>query len=184
MRDITIVKQSSGSITLGVLLIILGTVALVAPLFAALMLIRVIGWLLIFAAIEQVVDAYRSRDEGGLFFKILLVVLYAVVGGMLLRRPVSGAIAATAIIGILFLADGILDIALGVRLRGAQEKTGWLFAGGILSLLFGVMILYRLPVSATWVIGLLVGIRLIFKGIEQIVRSSAGAKVRIEDRAA
>ena len=53
--------------------------------------------LLILAAMEQAVYAFQSRGEGGLFFKVLLAVLYAVVAGMLLRRPVSGAIAATAI---------------------------------------------------------------------------------------
>jgi uncharacterized membrane protein HdeD (DUF308 family) len=183
MRDITIASHNSGSISLGVLLIILGTVAVLSPLFAALVLIRVIAWLLVFAAIEQVIDAFRSSGEGGLFFKVLLAVLYGVVGFMLLSRPANSAIAAAAIIGLLLLADGITEIALGVQLRRSYGKSGWLFAGGILSLFLGAVILYRLPWSAA-AVGVLVGIRLIFKGIEQIARSSAGAKPGIERRAA
>jgi uncharacterized membrane protein HdeD (DUF308 family) len=183
MPDIVIERQKKGSTTLGVLLIILGTVAVMSPLFAALVLIRVIAWILIFAAIEQAVLAFRSNGEGGVFFKVLLAVLYAVVGGMLLSRPVNGAIAATAIIGFLLLADGVTEIALGVQLRRTSGRSGWLFAGGALSLFLGALILYRLPWSAV-AVGILVGIRLIFKGIEQIARSSGGAKARIEDRAA
>lgn len=184
MRDTTAGSARKASITLGVLLIILGVVAMMVPLFTALMLIKLMGWLLIFAAIQQAIHAYRSRHEGGTFFKILLVVLYAVAGAMLLRRPVSGAIAATAIIGILFLLDGVMEIALGLQVRRERGKSEWLFAGGLMSFVFGGIILYKFPVSAVWTIGLLIGIRLIFKGIEQIVRSTAGTRADIERRAA
>ncbi len=183
MPDTIIERQASGSRALGVLLIVLGAIAVISPFFAALVLMRVIAWLLIFVAIEQAVHAVRSRGEGGLFFKVLLVLFYAVAGVMLLRRPVSGAIAATAVIGVLFLVDGITEIALGVQLRRISARSGWLFAGGILSLLLGALLLYRLPWSAA-AIGILVGIRLIFKGFEQFARSSASERVRIEDRAA
>jgi len=82
-----------------VFLIVLGAIALLVPFFSALFLIRVIKWLLVFAAIEQVIYAFQTRGEGGLFLKVLLAVLYAVAGGLLLSRPVSGAIAVTALIG-------------------------------------------------------------------------------------
>lgn len=183
MRDITNVRQGGGSAALGVLLIVLGAIAMLTPLFTTLVLIRVMGWLLLFAAIEQAIHAFRSRNEGGLFFKILLVVLYAWVGVTLLRRPVSGALAATAIIGILFLVDGIMEIALGFQVR-AYGKSEWLILGGILSMIFGGVVLYMFPHSAAWLIGLLVGVRLIFKGVEHIVRSPSGTRPDIERRAA
>jgi len=172
MQDIIVEKQIGGSKMLGVLLIVLGGIAVFAPLFAAFVLMRVIAWLLIFAAVEQVIHAFRSSGEGGLLLKVFLALLYAVAGGMLLTRPVSAAIAATAIIGFLLLADGITEIVLGLQLRRTYARSGWLFAGGVLSLLLGALILYRLPWSAVPV-GILVGIRLIFKGVEQIARSSA-----------
>jgi uncharacterized membrane protein HdeD (DUF308 family) len=93
------------------------------------------------------------------------------------------ALAATWIIGILFLLDGIMEIALGLQLGRENRKSKWLFAGGTFSLLFGAIIFYQ-PLIAAWMVGMLVGIRLIVKGIEQIVPSSAGAKPDIERRAA
>jgi uncharacterized membrane protein HdeD (DUF308 family) len=90
-------RQSNGSVALGVLLIIIGAVAVMSPLVAALVLIRLTGWLLVFAGIEQAIHAFRTSGEGGFFLKVVLAIIYVVVGGMLLRRPVNGAIAATAI---------------------------------------------------------------------------------------
>jgi uncharacterized membrane protein HdeD (DUF308 family) len=158
-----------GSIALGILLIILGFGAIFAPFTAVLAMMLLLGWFLIFAAIEQAVYAFQSRYEGGMLLKILLVALYGIVGVMLLRRPVTGTIAATAIVGTLFLLDGIMEIVLGFMFRRSRGS-GWLFTGGILSLLFGALIWGSFPTSAFWVIGVLVGIRLVFKGMEHIMR--------------
>jgi len=168
-----------------VFLIVLGAIALLMPFFAALLVIRVLMWLLIFAAMEQVIYAFQTRGEGGLFLKVLLAVLYAVAAGLLLSRPVSGAIAVTAVIGFLLIADGIAEIALGVQLRRTYDpRIGWLFAGGILSLVLGGLIVFELPRGVMAVE--LLGVRLIFKGIEHIVRSSMSAKTEhiVERRAA
>ena len=175
------VRSTSWSITLGALLIILGLVATMAPLFATLTLMRLMGWLLIIAAIEQAINAFLRRDEGGLFLKVVLAVLYGIVAIMLLRRPVSGAIVATAAIAILFLLDGVLVLAAAVGARREGARSGWLFVGGIMSLLFAAIVLYEFPVSALWTIGLLVGIRLIFKGMEHIM-SALPAPRRDVDR--
>lgn len=177
MPSVLTERRKHGSTTLGVVLIILGAIALLVPFLAALLVIRVLMWLLIIAAIEQAIYAFETSGEGGLFLKILLAVLYAVAGGLLLSRPVGGAIAVTAVIGFLLIADGIAELALAVQLRHTfNARIGWLFAGGILSVLLGCLIVFGLPRSVL-AVGILVGIRLIFKGIEHIVRSSMSAKL-------
>jgi uncharacterized membrane protein HdeD (DUF308 family) len=168
------------SMTLGVILIILGVIALVSPVFATQTLMQMMGWLLIVAAIEQAIHAFQHRGEGGLFYKVFFAALYAVVAVMLLRRPASGAVAATVIIGFLFLLDGIAEIALAVRTRRDGRRSGWLFLGGAVSLLFAGIVLYGFPSRALWTIGVLVGIRLVVKGIEQITSSLPVAKTDIE----
>jgi len=185
MPSVLTERQKYGSTTLGVFLILLGAIALLVPFFAALLVIRILMWLLLFAAIEQLIYAFQTRSEGGLFLKVLLGVLYAVAGGLLLSRPVSGAIAVTAVIGFLLIADGITEIALGVQLRRTYDpRIVWLFAGGILSLVLGGLIVFELPQGVMAVE--LLGIRLIFKGIEHIVRSSMSAKTEhiVERKAA
>lgn len=162
-----------GSRLLGVVLILLGVVAIISPVFATANLIKAMGWLLLIAAIDQAIDAFQNREEDGVFWKVLLAVFYAAVGCILLLRPARGAAAGTIIIGILFLLDGITEIGLGLRLRSVSAARGWLLAGGTMSLLFGGIIVYRFRISAMWTIGLLVGIRLVIKGITQIVCVSA-----------
>ena len=75
MQGVLTARRKPGSTTLGVLLIVLGAIALLVPLFSALFFIRVIMWLLVFAAIEQFVYAFQTRGEGGLFLKVLLAML-------------------------------------------------------------------------------------------------------------
>ena len=122
MQTVLTERRKHGSTTLGALLIVLGAIALMVPFFAALFLIRVITWLLVFAAIEQVIYAFRTRGEGGLFLKVWLAPLYAVAGGPLLSRPVDGAIAVTALIGSwkrpldrrwLDVGRGLVTVAVG-----------------------------------------------------------------------
>jgi uncharacterized membrane protein HdeD (DUF308 family) len=177
-------RERTSSAALGVILIILGVASMIIPVFATLMLVKIMGWLLLFAAVEQAVYAFRSRDEGGLVLKVLLAVVYGIVALMLLLRQVSGAIAATGIIATLFLLDGVMEIVLGFQVRRQGRRSGWLFAGGIVSLVFAGIVLYWFPLSAGWTLGLLVGIRLVIKGIEQIT-SSAAVTVRVDlERAA
>ena len=155
---------------LGVLLIVLGACAMIVPMVATVIVIRLLGWVLIFAAIAQFVAAIETRGESGTVLRLLLAVLYAVAGGMLLHRPVSVAIAAAAIIAILLIADGLIELGLAFRLRGSTADRGWLISGGILSIVLGVLIWRGFPLSAIWILGLFVGIRLVFKGIDLTMR--------------
>jgi uncharacterized membrane protein HdeD (DUF308 family) len=164
------------SLTLGTSLIVLGIVAITLPVFATAILIQLMGWLLIIAAVEQAIYAFKNREEGSIFWRVLLAVVYGIAACMLLLRPVSGAVTATVIIAILFLLDGVTEIGLGLRLRRQSRASGWLLAGGAMSLLFGGIILYQFPLSAMWTIGLLVGIRLVVKGIAQIMGAGPGSQ--------
>jgi uncharacterized membrane protein HdeD (DUF308 family) len=77
----------------------------------------------------------------------------------------------------LLIADGITEIALGAQLRRTfDSRIGWLFAGGILSVVLGGLIVLGLPRNIL-AVGVLLGIRLIFKGMEHIVRSSSERKI-------
>ena len=164
------------SVAMGVLLVIFGILAIIAPFAATLAVIGMTGWLLIFAAIEQAVYAIQRRDDGR-FVEVLPAALYILAGLLLLRRTVNAALTVTVIIAVLLVLDGLMGMILWVGLRRRTVGTGWLFAGGIVSLILGGTIWSGLPHSAIWVIGVLVGTRLIFKGIEQIMLSAASTRL-------
>ena len=71
---------SGTSIVVGVILVILGLIAIARPLYATIAATLVFGWLFIFAGIAQIVYAFRSRGAGQLVWKLLLGVLYLGAG--------------------------------------------------------------------------------------------------------
>ena len=173
-----VISEAIG-LAMGLLLIVLGAVAIILPMVATLIVMWLLGWVLIFAAIAQFVEAILTRGEDGAISRVLLAVLYAVFGGMLLLRP-SAAIAATAIIATLFVVDGIIELGLASRLRGSTRGRGWLTLGGALSIVLGFMIWRGFTLSAIWAIGLFVGIRVVFKGIEVVMMRHHYPKNRLD----
>ena len=83
-------RESAGwTIALGVLLIILGLFALVAPLIAGVAVTVLLGWLLIFGGIAHLVVSWHLRQSGGLIWELLIGLAY-IVDGHIPARPSVG----------------------------------------------------------------------------------------------
>lgn len=178
------IKRGRLSRSLALVLIVLGITtiaapALLAPFRAKTFSILLIGYVAVFAAIEQVAFATQSRDTGGISFRVLIAALYAVVGVALVRMPARGILSLLPIVGALFILDGIVEIVLAARLHLQSRGQAWLSASGVLSLSLGTLVfasgiiflfLRSFPPSGSaWIVSMCVGVRLVFKGIEQIV---------------
>ena len=93
-------------------------------------------------------------------------VLSIVVGLLFIRAPVNALLALTLLLACFLMVEGIFQIVAALSYRfGAW---GWALAGGIIDLILGVMIWQQWPASALWVIGLFLGINLIFRGVNWI----------------
>ncbi len=68
--------------------------------------------------------------------------------------------------------DGIWSVISGLRWR-PFEGWGWMVFSGIVSIVFGVMIYRQFPESALWLVGVLVGVRLVFSGMAMIMMGAA-----------
>ena len=66
---------------------------------------------------------------------------------------------------------------MALRVRD-HDSWGWLLASGILSVLLGVLIWAQWPASGLWVIGLLVGIQLLFTGWSLVMLALAARRRR------
>lgn len=153
-------------LALGVALIILGIIALVDSVYATVVSMFVFGWLLLIAGILEAVQAFRHREHGHLLLFTLNAALSIVVGIMLLRSPLAGAVIVTLLLAVYFIVAGLFRIvaALAARIPG----WGWALANGIISLVLGIMVWAQWPVSALWIIGMFIGIDLIFTGWSQV----------------
>ena len=171
VRDRERTGGSGIGIVIGVLLVILGLIAIARPIYATIASTLVFGWLFIFAGIAQIVYAFRSHGAGQIIWKLLLGLLYLGAGIVVLSNVLSGAIALTLILGITIFVQGALQVILAFGIRPARNW-GWVLFSGILGIILGIFIWSEWPFNAAWLIGLFVGISLLFNGIWMITLSS------------
>ena len=151
-------------LALGILFIALGTLALGISTAVTVATVLLFGILLTIGGVFQFVDAFKYRGWKSILPHILIALLYIAAGIVLIRQPLAGSVVFTAILGGIFIALGILRIAIGIQLRSIGFLWGWVVFAGVVSLALGGMIFLQWPTSALWVIGLLVAIEMIFHG--------------------
>ncbi|MHB9052880.1 MAG: HdeD family acid-resistance protein [Thermoleophilia bacterium] len=158
--------------TLGVVLLALGIVAIIFPAATSVSMTILIGILLVAAGMGRLVSMFSSTGWGDFLVKLLAAVIYLAAGLMLLVYPLSATVTLTLILGIFFFAQGLANVLVAVFNMGSKSW-GWMLFNGIVSIVLGIMIWSNLPSSASWAIGLLVGIWLIFDGWAMIMLGSA-----------
>jgi uncharacterized membrane protein HdeD (DUF308 family) len=149
--------------TVGVLAIAIGCVAIVVPEVAAVGTAIFIGWILLIAGAFLVAAAFSAHSIGTVVVRLLWAALTVVVGVWLIVEPHNGTLTLTLVLGIYFLFMGLTRIAVALAARG-QQNAGLVGLSGLAGLLIGILVLVKFPSSADWAIGLLVGIDLIFAG--------------------
>ena len=153
-------------VLLGIALIVLGCIALSSVVVASIATAVTIGILILLGGIAEMVGAFWCRGWSGFFLHLLTGVLSVVVGLFFLRAPVDALLALTLLMASFLLVGGIFKIVAALSYRfGAW---GWSLASGIIDLVLGVMIWQEWPASALWVIGVFLGINLVFRGINWI----------------
>lgn len=166
---------STASVALGVLLIIFGMLALVSPFLAAVAVNAIVAWLIVFAGVVHLTLAFRVHTAGSVIWKLLVGIAYVCFGIYVVLHPALGVISLTLVLASLFLVEGILDLVLYAKMRHIQGSSWFLF-DGIVTLLLGLLIYMQWPSSASWAIGTLVGISLIFSGVARVMMSLAVRK--------
>ena len=158
-------------VLLGVALVVLGTVALGSVVITSLAAAAAIGVLLLLGGVAESVGAFWCRGWSGFFLELLSGVLSVVVGLLFLRAPLGALASLTLLVACFLMAGGLFKIVGALSYRFAAW--GWALAGGVIDLVLGVMIWREWPASALWVIGLYVGINLLFRGFNWIALGMA-----------
>ncbi len=163
---------STASILWGVVLVVLGVLAVGSPLLAAVAVESAIAWLIVFAGGVHIVLAFRSHGAGSMIWRLLVGLAYVAFGGYLLFRPLLGVASLTLLLAALFVIEGVLDLILYSKMR-ALHGSSWVLIDGVITLLLGLMIYMQWPSSALWAIGLLVGISMMISGLSRVAMSLA-----------
>jgi len=162
-------------LALGILLIAAGAAAIAFPLLSTIATKIALGWIFLIAGALIVVHAFSIRRWQGFLLGLLIGALYLVAGGWLAFTPFAGIIALTILLAALFLAEGVLEVIMAVRVR-PHEGWGWLLVSGVVAIAVGVLIAAELPSSAAWAIGLLTGINLLSSGVSFVALALAGRR--------
>ena len=163
-------KGINGSLLMGVLLIVLGLVAIAQPAVSTIFAETWFALILVSAGAAKLTYAFQTRDSGGFVWKLLLSILYIAIGVMLFVSPLKGVLTLTLLLGSFLLTEGVFNLILAFRLRGQQNWT-WVLVDGIITLLLGGMIWFQWPFNAPWLIGTLVGVSVLFTGISRVMLS-------------
>lgn len=147
---------------LGILLVVLGVIAFGSSVFMTLATMVVVGWLMIAGGVLQAVHAFTCKAWGGFFIDLFTGILYAVVGFLIVASPGATAVALTLLISMYLICGGIFRMVVAVAVHFPNWI--WLLLHGAVNLLLGIAIWRQWPLSGLWVIGLFIGIDMVFSG--------------------
>ena len=152
-------------LTEGIVLLVLGLLAIVVPQIATIAVEVLIGWLLLVSGIVGLIATLRMRAAPGFWWSMLSAVIGIAAGVVLLRWPLSGAFSLTVILTAFLVIEGVSSILFALEHR--RELSGmWgaMLFSGIVDLCLAGIIVAGLPGTAAWAIGLLIGINMVFGG--------------------
>jgi uncharacterized membrane protein HdeD (DUF308 family) len=161
-----IVQYWGWFLAFGIALLVLGVAAVARAVTATVATMLFFGWLLVLASGIEIAQAVLVGHWAGFFHHLLAAVLFGVVGLIIVTRPTISAEVVTVFMAMFFLIGGLFQLLASVAL--ALPGWGWQAADGIITFVLGVLVLVGWPASGLWVIGLFVGIDLIFYGCSWI----------------
>src|ERR1700757_3461700 len=153
----------------GIILIILGMAAIIVPPIATLAFTLVIGWLFLISGAVGLVTTFWMRNAPGFWWSLVSAIIAIAAGIVLLLWPISGTVSLTLVLIAFFFVEGVATIMYAIQHRAQlSHRWGWMLASGIVDLILAGIIFAGLPETATWALGLLVGINMLFGGTAMI----------------
>jgi uncharacterized membrane protein HdeD (DUF308 family) len=150
----------------GIMLIVLGTAAIILPEIATLAFTLVIGWLFLISGGVGLVTTFWMRNVPGFWWALVSAVVSIGAGIVLIRWPISGTVSLTLVLIAFFAVEGIATLMYAFEHRAQLSgRWAWMLASGVVDLILAGIVFAGLPETATWALGLLVGINLVFGGV-------------------
>ena len=150
----------------GVMMIILGVLAIVWPQISTVAIDISVGWMFLISGIVGLVTIFLAPNIPAFLWSLLTAALALIVGVLLLWHPVEGTVSLTLVLIAFFIAEGLFQIAAAISYRDAfPDSWGWMVMSGIVDLVLAGLIISGWPGTASWALGLIVGVNLITTGL-------------------
>lgn len=155
---------------LSIVLIGIGIAAIAVPFVSTIVAETWIAFILVSAGAAKLVYAFRTREQSGFAWKLLISVLYVATGIMLIANPLSGVVTLTLLLGSFLLTEGVFELILAFRIR---PERNWLsvLINGIITLVLGAIVVLQWPGDSPWLLGTAVGASVISTGVSRLMLS-------------
>jgi uncharacterized membrane protein HdeD (DUF308 family) len=162
-------------LTQGVIMVVLGVLAVVWPQISTIAVDVYVGWLFLLSGVVGLVSMFLAQNVQAFLWSLLTAALSLFVGVLLLWHPTEGAVSLTLVLIALFIVEGIFQIAASLSYRDVfPDSWGWMLASGIVDLILAALIIKGWPSTASWALGLIVGVNLFSSGLAVIMVALAG----------
>ncbi|WP_108484804.1 HdeD family acid-resistance protein [Oceaniglobus ichthyenteri] len=156
---------------LGLLSMAFGVFALGNTVLASLAVTTLTGFLFLLSGGFQIAGSMMSDGTGGAkFLNIVLGALLVFLGLSFLFNPLDGVISLALLVLVLLIANGVVRIALSWRMKPTPFFWPMLISGAF-SILLGGYIAVNFATVGPQLLGILLGVELLFNGLGLIVLS-------------
>ncbi|MEZ5818888.1 MAG: DUF308 domain-containing protein [Hyphomicrobiaceae bacterium] len=148
----------------GIILVVLGAIAIALPLASTFAIEQLIGWVFLVGGLVRIGTLLWARSTPGFWWALIGAVVAVVLGAGLVIKPAVGVLSMTLMLAALFLAEGVTALLASLDASHQSMSRGLAFVSGIVDLVLAAFIWSGWPSTAAWVVGLFAGINLIFIG--------------------
>src|SRR3954463_10309222 len=125
--------------------------------------IVLLGWLLIISGVVQGLSLIGAGQVPHFWLQLISVILAVLIGFLFLRDPAQGMATITLLLIVFFMIEGISKVVFALTIR-PFPNWGWVLASGLVGILLALILWANLPVTALWLVGVLLGLQLISVG--------------------
>ena len=162
MRE-TVKRYSLWYLIQGVLLVVAGVLALVYAVIASVAIVYLLAWILIISGVLQGIGLIGASNVPHYWLQLISAVLAILIGVLLLRAPDSGLLIMTVLLIVYFMVEGIAKVIFALTIR-PFPNWGWVLGSGLVGIVLALVLWANMPLSAEWVLGLMLGLLLICEG--------------------
>lgn len=165
----------------GVVLVVLGLLAVIIPSIASSTVTLSLAWLFLVSGSVGLVTTFWARHLPGFWWSLVSALLGVLIGvvllahrsqdvyGGLLGWPLATVGPLRMILVLFFLVEGGASIMFAFEHRRQfSGRWAWMLASGVLDIVLASIIIFDLPGTSAWTMGLLIGINMIVGGASLI----------------
>ena len=162
VRD-TIHRHATLFLFQGVLMVLLGIVAVLHPWVATVAVTLFLGWLLVISGLVQAMTLIGGGKVPHFWLQLISAVLFVVVGFLFIRHLTVGVATLVLLMIVFFMVEGLAKIMLSLTVRPLRNW-GWVLASGVLGVLIALWLVAN-PGMSVMFLGILFGVQLIAEGV-------------------